>query len=153
MATDAEINDDVSAGEVVAPPDVWRPGNIGCTEGLVAEEYWDALDGLDFELWQVVASEATDAGRAGKEAGKSAGRGDCGSGCDGRPRPWDCGRKGLGEAARKLLAREVAQRIKEHSRAGETRPLAGSAGRTRSWNPASAGNVSCLPRCAGEWPM
>ncbi len=41
---------------------------------------------------------------------------DCGSGCDGRAREWDSGRPGLTGIGQKLVAREVAQRIREHSR-------------------------------------
>ena len=41
---------------------------------------------------------------------------DCGSGCDGQDRPWDSGASGLGDAAQKLLEREVAHEIREHQR-------------------------------------
>ncbi|HTW11054.1 MAG TPA: VWA-like domain-containing protein, partial [Acidimicrobiales bacterium] len=108
MATDAEINDDISAGEIAVPEDALVPRHIFCPDGWVAEQYWDALGHQP--LWQLEP-------RTGPEAGRSAPRTDCGSGCDGQPRPWDCGRSGLGKTGRKLVAREVAQRIREHCRA------------------------------------
>jgi predicted metal-dependent peptidase len=101
VATDAEIDDDISAGEITVPEGAVTPSQIFCPDGWVAEQYWDALGG------QSPPSEA------GNDAVSS--RLDCGSGCDGQSRPWDCGAPGLGEAAQKLLAREVARRIKEHT--------------------------------------
>ncbi len=41
---------------------------------------------------------------------------DCGTGCDGQPRPWNCNRPGLSATGCKLLSRDVAHRIREHHR-------------------------------------
>ena len=41
---------------------------------------------------------------------------DCGSGCDGQDRPWNCDRPGLSSVGTRLLARDTARRIREHTR-------------------------------------
>lgn len=71
------------------------PASLGQPDGRVAEQYWDAL----------LAGSALE-----REPP------DCGSGCDGRCRPWDCGRPGLSALECRLLGRDVARRIREHRR-------------------------------------
>ncbi len=130
IAGDAEIDDDLVAGEVTVPPEAVVPADIFCPDGWVAEQYFDVLTGGATR--RPPPSDADRGGRAGMAGTgeKSAGRPtegtgsglpadssvNCGSGCDGQERPWDCGRPGLDHVGRKLVARETAQRIKEHSR-------------------------------------
>ena len=95
-----------SPASFVLPPTALTPADIDCPVGWLAEQYWDAL-----------GSEPTaETGAANPSPRVSAHSGDCGSGCDGRPRAWDCGRPGLGQIGERLVAREVAQRIREHCR-------------------------------------
>jgi predicted metal-dependent peptidase len=106
IAADAEINDDLLAGELMLPGPALTPADIHCQTGWLAEQYWDAL--------------GHDAARPSRDTRGGTGNvsrsRDCGSGCDGRARPWDCGRPGLNALGQKLVAREVAQRIREHRR-------------------------------------
>jgi len=104
IAGDAEINDDLFAGELVLPPTALTPADIDCPVGWVAEQYWDAL---------VPGPPDPTCGAHGSPR-ESARSSDCGSGCDGRARAWDCGRPGLSQIGQRLVAREVAQRIREH---------------------------------------
>jgi predicted metal-dependent peptidase len=106
IASDAEINDDLCAGELAPPATALTPRDIHCPTGWLAEQYWEAL-GDD-------RARSSRDGRRG--AGAISSSRDCGSGCDGRARPWDCGRPGLSGIAQKLVARDVAQRIREHRR-------------------------------------
>jgi predicted metal-dependent peptidase len=138
LAADAEIDDDLTAGDIAVARGAVTPAAIGCPEGWVAEQYWDALGG-DPHLPKADPTHDPDEASSGQggaeqkggtgqkaEAGQEEGAGqrnaDCGSGCDGRARSWDCGRPGLGDVERKLVAREVAQRIREHSRQRGTVP-------------------------------
>ncbi|MBO0887014.1 MAG: hypothetical protein J2O38_06415 [Acidimicrobiales bacterium] len=141
QAGDAEIDDDLAAGDIAVAAGAVTPAAIGCPEGWVAEQYWDALGG-DPQVPRADSASDLDEGEAGQEgsSGQEQGGGgqededpghegdrgrrgaDCGSGCDGRGRPWDCGRPGPGQIERKLMAREVAQRIREHSRQRGTVP-------------------------------
>jgi predicted metal-dependent peptidase len=106
IATDAEINDDLVAGELALPATAVTPAGIDCPTGWLAEQYWDAL--------------ADQQARPARDDHGGTGfvpiRRDCGSGCDGRARPWDCGRAGLSGIGQKLVARDVAHRIREHRR-------------------------------------
>ena len=106
MACDAEINDDLVAGELALPASALTPADIHCPTGWLAEQYWDALG--DNQV------RPPGAGQGG--VGTVPGSRDCGGGCDGRARPWDCGRPGLSGIGRKLVARDVAHRIREHRR-------------------------------------
>ena len=102
MAADAEIDDDLRAGPIDAdrlPDRAITPAALGLPENWLAEQYHQALSSGD------VTTEAASSDAA-----------DCGSGCDGCSRPWDCQKPGLSELERKLLGREVAHRIREHSR-------------------------------------
>jgi predicted metal-dependent peptidase len=94
LAGDAEINDDLHADELTVPARATQPTDLGLPNGWVAEQYWDEL--------------------AGRE--QSADQPDCGTGSDGQPRRWNCGLPGLTDANGKLLARDVARRIREHTR-------------------------------------
>jgi predicted metal-dependent peptidase len=92
LAADAEINDDLRAGQVAVPPETVTPAQLALPDGWTAEQYWDAL------------------------GGESRAFADCGSGTDGQPRPWDCGRPGLSGIAKQMLGRDVARRIAEHQK-------------------------------------
>jgi predicted metal-dependent peptidase len=99
LAGDAEINDDLSAGELELPGEAVTPGRLFLPDGRTAEEYWDALGGPD----PVPGCDAAPGP-------------DCGTGCDGEPRAWNCGHPGLTEIGRRLLGQDVARRIREHQR-------------------------------------
>ena len=79
---DAEINDDLSAGGLLPPVAATMPGDLGCADGRLAETYFGT-------------PPATPEPRDW----------DCGSGADGRPRPWD----GEGEPG---LRAEQAERLR-----------------------------------------
>jgi predicted metal-dependent peptidase len=124
LAGDAEIDDDLAAGDLAVPPAAATPGALGLEDGLTAEQYWDALrpvpPGRDPGHGDGSGAGSGEGPPAGERAGGSPGAGvpaaDCGSGCDGQGRPWDCGRPGLGPAGAKLVGRDVARRILEHQR-------------------------------------
>jgi predicted metal-dependent peptidase len=101
LATDAEINDDLVAGDTSKPGSAVTPGMLELPDAWTAEQYWDALAGRE------PASEGKDPDVEGC---------DCGSGCDGVARPWDNGESGVSETGRKLVERDVARRIREHQR-------------------------------------
>jgi predicted metal-dependent peptidase len=106
MASDAEINDDLFAGELALSDTALTPADIRCPTGWLAEQYWDALE-----------DNSPRPSRRGRDGAVDArGHRDCGSGCDGRARPWNCGRPGLSAISQKLVAHDVAQRIREHRR-------------------------------------
>lgn len=92
-AGDAEINDDLCAGQLRTPEPALTPATLALPEGWTAEQYWDALDGCELAAGY-----------------------DCGSGCDGTPRPWDGGGPGLTGTGASLVEAEVARRIREHQR-------------------------------------
>ncbi|HEX5406140.1 MAG TPA: VWA-like domain-containing protein [Pseudonocardiaceae bacterium] len=99
LAGDAEINDDLQADELTVPAMATKPADLGLPDAWIAEQYWDALAGQDLPADQS----------------------DCGTGADGMPRDWNCGLAGLSETNGKLLARDVARRIREHHRSrGDT---------------------------------
>ncbi|MGZ4757758.1 MAG: vWA domain-containing protein, partial [Acidimicrobiales bacterium] len=95
------IDDDLAAGQLELPPGAVTPSGLGLPDALTAEQYWDLLGPVRDPSPDLV---------------------DCGSGCDGRPRPWDRGGDGLGETSRRLVERDVAQRIREHHRRRGTVP-------------------------------
>jgi hypothetical protein len=113
LAGDAEINDDLRAGELAAPDEAVLPTQFGLPDGWTAEQYWDALGGGGTEGPANVAAPGADPAPA---ASRRPAPVDCGSGCDGQPRPWDCGRPGLSEIGRRLLSQDIARRIREHQR-------------------------------------
>lgn len=94
LAGDAEIDDDLTIDGVTLPERAVTPSGLGLPDGWLAEQYWDKLAGAE----------------------PPADQPDCGTGADGQPRPWNAGLAGLSEVNRKLLARDVARRIREHSR-------------------------------------
>jgi len=96
LAGDAEIDDDLTIDGVTLPDRAITPASIGQPDALVAEQYWDALSGND--------------------DGLPADQPDCGTGADGQPRDWNAGVPGLSETSAKLLERDVARRIREHTR-------------------------------------
>ncbi len=101
LATDAEIDDDLRVGaDQAEDPAAFTgtavtPARLRLPPDWLAEQYMTAL---------------TERGGAPDDAA------DCGSGCDGCGRPWDCGRPGLSPIERRLLGRDVARRVREHSR-------------------------------------
>ncbi len=103
VAVDCEINDDLVAGEAATPADAVSPAQLGLPDSLTAEDYWDLL-GARRQLQESPNGD------------DPPGHGDCGSGCDGAPRPWDAGTPGIGETGQRLVERDVARRIKEHQR-------------------------------------
>jgi predicted metal-dependent peptidase len=86
-AADAEVNDDLAVDDCVpeSAPDL--PAALGCTDGRLAEAYFE--DG---------------------EPGPR--HWDCGSGCDGAPRPWDS--EGMSRERAQLVAMGVAAEIERH---------------------------------------
>lgn len=106
IASDVEINDDLVAGEIALPATALTPADIHCPTGRLAEQYWDTLG-------DSLARPSRDGHEGAPDVPSSS---DCGSGCDGRARPWDCGRPGLSGIGQQLVAREVAQRVREHRR-------------------------------------
>jgi predicted metal-dependent peptidase len=102
LAADAEINDALHTDELRIPSDATTPGTLELPDGWIAEQYWDALGGPERDL--------------------QSDRPDCGTGCDGQPRPWNVNRPGLGAAERALLERDVARRIREHQRSRGSAP-------------------------------
>jgi len=94
LAGDAEINDDLHTARLTLPKAAPHPSWFELPEGWLAEQYWDALGDTPPPRW----------GR------------DCGSGCDGQDRDWDCDRPGLSSVRARLVARDTARRIREHTR-------------------------------------
>lgn len=109
LAGDAEINDDLVAGELELPAKAVTPAQLGLADGQTAEQYWDALGGGQH-------GAPDDGAPSGDGPGGSAPGPDCGSGADGQQRPWNCGRPGLSEIGQRLLRHDVARRITEHQR-------------------------------------
>ena len=114
IASDAEINDDLLAGELRLPAAAVTPAQLELPDGWTAEQYWDALGGSDPAGG---SNPACGSCTRASEADHSDGGGvDCGTGCDGQPRPWNCDRPGLSQVGQRLLGQDVARRIKEHQR-------------------------------------
>lgn len=94
LAGDAEIDDDLTADEIALPDRAVTPSTVDLPDGQIAEQYWESL----------------------ADKSPPADHPDCGSGVDGQPRPWDIGGPGLSCAGQKLMRRDVARRIREHTR-------------------------------------
>lgn len=94
LAGDAEIDDDLTVDEITLPDRAITPAGLLLPDSQIAEQYWDQLLTRELPVDQP----------------------DCGTGADGQPRPWNAGLGGLSELNRKLLSRDVARRIKEHTR-------------------------------------
>jgi predicted metal-dependent peptidase len=105
-AADAEINDDlIPAGLDDLPGRPVLPADLGAPDGLLAEQYFEAL--------------TTDrSGQIKEAAGDWL---DCGSGADGVPRPDD-GPPGLPAWRADLLRRQVAQDVIAHAKLAGTVP-------------------------------
>lgn len=87
LAADAEINDDLAASGLAFPSPPVLPASLGCEPGRFAEEYFRSVADLHRDL-------------------------ECGSGCDGIPRPWDVeGAGGIPPEAASLLRCQVASEI------------------------------------------
>lgn len=111
LAGDAEIDDDLTADELVLPPRAVKPADLGLPDGWVAEQYWDEL--TPTPTADQFDPDQSDPGQPGASRSDPDGP-DCGTGADGHPRDWNCGLTGLSESNRKLLTRDVARRIREH---------------------------------------
>lgn len=112
VAGDAEINDDLHTAALELPEGAIHPDQLGLPEGWTAEQYWDALGPNS----RREAQEPGDSGGSGRDGDL-----DCGSGCDGQDRTWNCNKPGLGTVGARLVARDTARRIREHTRQrGET---------------------------------
>jgi predicted metal-dependent peptidase len=101
VAGDAEINDDLHTARLELPDRAIHPETLGLTAGWTAEQYWDALaTGTELDLGRESAIDASC---------------DCGSGCDGQARGWDCEKPGLSAVDARMVARSTARRIREHT--------------------------------------
>jgi hypothetical protein len=100
---DAEINDDLVPAGLDLPGQPTLPADLGAQPGLLAEQYFAATrrPGAAFHI----------------KEGSGGWRLDCGSGADGRPRPWDgSGGPRLAPWQARLLARQVAQDCVRHAK-------------------------------------
>jgi predicted metal-dependent peptidase len=102
---DAEINDDLVPAGLELPGSPVLPAHLGAEPGRLAEQYFEATRRRD---------------GAYRPPGEMHAGGwdlDCGSGADGRTRPWDSGGgPPLAPWQARLLARQVAQDCLRHSR-------------------------------------
>ncbi|MGA2928250.1 MAG: VWA-like domain-containing protein [Solirubrobacteraceae bacterium] len=110
VAGDAEINDDLHTAQLELPKRAIQPSRLGLPDGWTAEQYWDAL-GTDPEPRPSPALSDDTSQRS-----TPAPEHDCGSGCDGQQRSWNCNRPGLSAVGARLVTRETARQIKEHAR-------------------------------------
>ena len=98
VASDAEINDDLHTARLELPDTAVHPARLGLPENWTAEQYWDAL-----------------AREAEPDAPMPDFDPDCGSGCDGQERVWNCSSHGLTALDVRMVSRETARRIREHT--------------------------------------
>ena len=102
---DAEINDDLVPAGLELPGSPVLPAHLGAEPGRLAEQYFETARRRD---------------RAYRPPGEMPAGGwdlDCGSGADGRHRPWDSGDgPRLASWQARLLARRVAQDCLRHGR-------------------------------------
>ncbi|MBT2211281.1 VWA-like domain-containing protein [Actinomadura sp. NEAU-AAG7] len=104
VAADAELYDDLSIGWTEPPADPPPPHALGLPGDGLARRYWELLRARAEPLDPAVAA------------------GDCGSGCDGQPRPWNCDLPPLPRTSARLTALETARRVREHLRTREDVP-------------------------------
>src|SRR5580658_6547117 len=123
-AADAEINDDLVPAGLDLPGTPVLPQDLGSTDGLLAEQYFEGLRTL-----RRTRPPGTSGGRGGDTTSRSAqieketaaGWLDCGSGADGVPRPGD--RPGGRPAWQaELLRRQVAQDVIAYGQQAGTVP-------------------------------
>ncbi|MFD0469683.1 VWA-like domain-containing protein [Nonomuraea thailandensis] len=107
LATDAEINDDLTSD---LTPEATTPAHLGLPDGWTAEQYWHAL--------------RDSSRRHGHDLPPTTTPGDCGSGCDGLPRPWerDDLPPALSSTTARLTALDTARRIRERLNAQDDVP-------------------------------
>lgn len=124
VAGDAEINDDLHTAKLELPKGAIHPAQLALPERWTAEQYWDALDSgettTDSRARGVPGAHEEDRGIADpcscvSDAARS-GEHDCGTGCDGQDRGWNRNKPGLSAVAARLVARNTARRIHEHTR-------------------------------------
>jgi predicted metal-dependent peptidase len=115
-AADAEINDDLVPAGLDLPGRPVLPQHLGAADGLLAEQYFEAIRSRPAPGAKGGPGRATTnrsgQGRNGPAAGGWLG---CGSGADGMPRPGD-GPGGLPGWQAELLRRQVAQDVIAHGK-------------------------------------
>lgn len=124
VAGDAEINDDLHTAKLELPKGAIHPAQLALPEGWTAEQYWDALDSgettPDSGALAVPGGHEEDRGIADPcfcvSDGARSGEHDCGTGCDGQDRGWNCNKPGLSAVGARLVGRNTARRIHEHTR-------------------------------------
>jgi hypothetical protein len=105
LSADAEINDDLQSLVGELPDEAVTPRGLQLESGQTAEHYWNEL---------------SDPGRPAPPAALA--DTECGSGCDGQPRPWDCDWPGLSKSGAQLTALHTARQIRDHIRARDDIP-------------------------------
>jgi len=113
-AADAEINDDLVEAGLELPGRPVLPGDLGAEDGLLAEQYFEAIRGRP-------ARRAQGGQGGGTTDRPAAGWRDCGSGADGVPRRGD-GPPALSGWQAELLRRQVAQEVIAHAKQPGTVP-------------------------------
>jgi len=113
-AADAEINDDLVPAGLDLPGRPVLPRDLGADDGLLAEQYFDAI------RRRAAADPRWGGGGADNQA-RSGPWLDCGSGADGIPRPGQ-GTGGLPRWQAELLQRQVAQDVMAHAKLPGTVP-------------------------------
>ena len=122
-AADAEINDDLVEAGLELPGRPVLPCDLGAEDGLLAEQYFEAIRGRPARRAQAGAGGGTaDRSAAEVEKGEAAaGWRDCGSGADGVSRRGD-GPPALSGWQAELLRRQVAQEVIAHAKQAGTVP-------------------------------
>jgi Putative metallopeptidase domain len=124
VAGDAEINDDLYTAKLELPEVAIHPSRLALPEGWTSEQYRDALDAgeITTDPDRLAApgarqddGEATGPCSAMSDTARS-GEHDCGTGCDGQDRCWNRNKPGLSVVGARLVARDTARRIREHTR-------------------------------------
>jgi predicted metal-dependent peptidase len=110
-AADAEINDDLVPAGLDLPGQPVLPRDLRAEDGLLAEQYFDAIRRVD----------RTPSGAGADDPARSGPWLDCGSGADGIPRPGQ-GTGGLPRWQAELLQRQVAQDVMAHAKLPGTVP-------------------------------
>lgn len=119
LCSDAEINDNLLAEGERLPGNPVTPASIGQPNGLLAEEYYAALQAQQFVIQQNTLAESQ---------APAPGAGRCGSCATGHQETWEEGppgedaSPGISQAEGDLIRRDVARQIKEHARACGTVP-------------------------------